>query len=89
MTKDISRPKWFSPILNGWLVYPSTIPGYVITLIYAGFMFTTLNAFADDISAWPDHLFYWFLPAIAYTSVFFAIAYSYGEKPQLPDFLEN
>lgn len=82
-TTQKSKPRWFKAKLYGWGWYPATWQGWAITAAYIGGVILIMVLGADDFAtSWDQQLFYVWVPFIGLTTLFAAMAYTYGEKPR-------
>ncbi|MEX0931572.1 MAG: hypothetical protein WDZ88_02360 [Candidatus Paceibacterota bacterium] len=81
MEEKENQKLWFKRKWYGWGWYPSSIEGWITTLLYIGFIFYLSTRLEEGMSTM--HLIgVYFLPLLVITVVFITIAYAKGESPK-------
>jgi len=78
--KDNPNKYWFKRKCFGWGWTPVTWQGWLVTLIYIGFL-ALFSLTIDEKSTMREMAFTFMLPVIFLTITFIRIAYKKGEKP--------
>lgn len=76
------KPRWFKAKVYGWGWYPTTWQGWVITAGYIGGVILIMVLGGNDFATWDRQVFYVWVPFAGLTTLFAAIAYTFGEKPR-------
>lgn len=75
------RKLWFKAKRFGWGWYPSSWQGWLITLVYIGFMLA-FGLTINNRSSAKEVFFTFIIPAILLTVTIIRIAYATGERPR-------
>lgn len=81
MSTEKTRALWFKAKLYGWGWYPATWQGWAITVIDAALFVAIILIGLGAADNWLDQLFFVWIPLVGLTTLYAAIAYSFGEKP--------